>query len=52
MVPVARPLPSWQQRQEAFDNYLRLIYGPVLLVSVGPPPAPALTPDPPFTLGL
>nr|XP_023504978.1 WD repeat-containing protein 97 isoform X5 [Equus caballus] len=31
VVPVARPLPSWQQRQEAFDNYLRLIYGPVLL---------------------
>ncbi|XP_047641433.1 WD repeat-containing protein 97 isoform X16 [Phacochoerus africanus] len=29
--PAARPPPSWQQRQEAFDNYLRLIYGPDLL---------------------
>ncbi|KAB0396452.1 hypothetical protein E2I00_012096, partial [Balaenoptera physalus] len=35
--PAARPPPSWQQCQEAFDNYLRLIYGPGLLVSVGPP---------------
>lgn len=35
--PAARPAPSWQQCQEAFDNYLRLIYGPGLLVSVGPP---------------
>ncbi|TEA37906.1 hypothetical protein DBR06_SOUSAS1410154 [Sousa chinensis] len=35
--PAARPSPSWQQCQEAFDNYLRLIYGPGLLVSVGPP---------------
>ncbi|XP_065751239.1 WD repeat-containing protein 97 [Phocoena phocoena] len=29
--PAARPAPSWQQCQEAFDNYLRLIYGPGLL---------------------
>ena len=35
--PAARPPPSWQQCQEAFDKYLRLIYGPGLLVSVGPP---------------
>ncbi|XP_036686108.1 WD repeat-containing protein 97 [Balaenoptera musculus] len=35
--PAARPPPSWRQCQEAFDNYLRLIYGPGLLVSVGPP---------------
>eukprot|EP00070_Physeter_catodon_P049665 XP_028356559.1 WD repeat-containing protein 97 [Physeter catodon] len=35
--PAARPPPTWQQCQEAFDNYLRLIYGPGLLVSVGPP---------------
>ncbi|XP_060143645.1 LOW QUALITY PROTEIN: WD repeat-containing protein 97 [Globicephala melas] len=35
--PAARPSPSWQQCQEAFHNYLRLIYGPGLLVSVGPP---------------
>lgn len=44
--PAARPPPSWQQRQEAFENYLRLIYGPDLLVSEGLPPAP------PFALGL
>lgn len=31
MVPAARPPPSWQQRQEGFDNYLRLIYGSGLL---------------------
>nr|XP_039320349.1 WD repeat-containing protein 97 [Saimiri boliviensis boliviensis] len=31
VVPAARPPPSWQQRQEAFDNYLRLIYGSGLL---------------------
>ncbi|XP_014652794.1 PREDICTED: WD repeat-containing protein KIAA1875 [Ceratotherium simum simum] len=31
VVPAARPPPSWQQRQVAFDNYLRLIYGPGLL---------------------
>ncbi|XP_053064606.1 WD repeat-containing protein 97 isoform X2 [Acinonyx jubatus] len=31
VVPAAQPPPSWQQRQEAFDNYLRLIYGPGLL---------------------
>ncbi|XP_057593011.1 LOW QUALITY PROTEIN: WD repeat-containing protein 97 [Hippopotamus amphibius kiboko] len=30
--PAAQPPPSWQQRQEAFDNYLRLIYGPGLLL--------------------
>uniref|UniRef100_A0A8C0I3G3 WD repeat domain 97 n=1 Tax=Balaenoptera musculus TaxID=9771 RepID=A0A8C0I3G3_BALMU len=29
--PAARPPPSWRQCQEAFDNYLRLIYGPGLL---------------------
>uniref|UniRef100_A0A8C6BV28 WD repeat domain 97 n=1 Tax=Monodon monoceros TaxID=40151 RepID=A0A8C6BV28_MONMO len=29
--PAARRPPSWQQCQEAFDNYLRLIYGPDLL---------------------
>nr|XP_058899361.1 WD repeat-containing protein 97 [Kogia breviceps] len=29
--PAARPPPSWQQCQEAFDNYFRLIYGPGLL---------------------
>uniref|UniRef100_A0A8C9KX22 WD repeat domain 97 n=1 Tax=Phocoena sinus TaxID=42100 RepID=A0A8C9KX22_PHOSS len=29
--PAARPAPSWQQCQEAFDNYLCLIYGPGLL---------------------
>ncbi|XP_029779049.1 WD repeat-containing protein 97 [Suricata suricatta] len=31
VVPAAHPPPSWQQRQEAFDNYLRLIYGPGLM---------------------
>ncbi|KAM5137403.1 LOW QUALITY PROTEIN: WD repeat-containing protein 97 [Callospermophilus lateralis] len=31
VIPAARPPPSWKQRQEAFDNYLRLIYGPGLL---------------------
>uniref|UniRef100_A0A8C5V7D5 WD repeat domain 97 n=1 Tax=Microcebus murinus TaxID=30608 RepID=A0A8C5V7D5_MICMU len=31
VVPAARPTPSWQHRQEAFDNYLRLIYGSGLL---------------------
>nr|XP_054375233.1 WD repeat-containing protein 97 isoform X5 [Pongo abelii] len=31
VVPAARPPPSWQQRQEGFDNYLRLIYGSGLL---------------------
>uniref|UniRef100_A0A2K5I2E4 Uncharacterized protein n=1 Tax=Colobus angolensis palliatus TaxID=336983 RepID=A0A2K5I2E4_COLAP len=31
LVPAARPPPSWQQRQEGFDNYLRLIYGSGLL---------------------
>ncbi|XP_035132365.1 WD repeat-containing protein 97 isoform X2 [Callithrix jacchus] len=31
VVPAARPPPSWQQCQEAFDNYLRLIYGSGLL---------------------
>nr|XP_015001743.2 repressor of RNA polymerase III transcription MAF1 homolog isoform X8 [Macaca mulatta] len=35
VVPAARPPPSWQQRQEGFDNYLRLIYGSGLLVGVG-----------------
>ncbi|XP_032171465.1 WD repeat-containing protein 97 isoform X2 [Mustela erminea] len=30
-VPAAPHPPSWQQRQEAFDNYLRLIYGRGLL---------------------
>ncbi|XP_022410997.1 WD repeat-containing protein 97 [Delphinapterus leucas] len=29
--PAARRPPSWQQCQEAFDNYLHLIYGPGLL---------------------
>ncbi|KAL4671032.1 hypothetical protein H8959_003741 [Pygathrix nigripes] len=38
LVPAARPPPSWQQRQEGFDNYLRLIYGSGLLVGVGFPP--------------
>ncbi|XP_032704280.1 WD repeat-containing protein 97 [Lontra canadensis] len=31
VVPTAPPPPSWQQRQEAFDNYLHLIYGRGLL---------------------
>uniref|UniRef100_G3U3E2 Uncharacterized protein n=1 Tax=Loxodonta africana TaxID=9785 RepID=G3U3E2_LOXAF len=31
VVPAVRPPPSLQQRQEAFDNYLRLIYGPSLV---------------------
>ncbi|XP_033058924.1 WD repeat-containing protein 97 isoform X6 [Trachypithecus francoisi] len=31
LVPAARPPPSWQQRREGFDNYLRLIYGSGLL---------------------
>ncbi|XP_046930279.1 WD repeat-containing protein 97 [Lynx rufus] len=31
VVPAAQPPPSWQQRQEAFDNYLRFVYGPGLL---------------------
>ncbi|XP_066120990.1 WD repeat-containing protein 97 [Saccopteryx bilineata] len=30
VVPAAQPPPSWQQQQEAFDNYLHLIYGPAL----------------------
>lgn len=35
--PAARPQLTWQQRQQAFDNYLHLIYGPGMLVSVVPP---------------
>nr|XP_019829255.1 PREDICTED: WD repeat-containing protein 97 [Bos indicus] len=35
--PAARPQLTWQQRQQAFDNYLHLIYGPGMLVSIGPP---------------
>uniref|UniRef100_A0A8C2RHY0 WD repeat domain 97 n=1 Tax=Capra hircus TaxID=9925 RepID=A0A8C2RHY0_CAPHI len=35
--PAARPQLTWQQRQQAFDNYLHLIYGPGMLVSMGPP---------------
>ncbi|KAM9198549.1 WD repeat-containing protein 97 [Dugong dugon] len=31
VAPAARPPCSLQQRQEAFDNYLRLIYGPGLV---------------------
>nr|XP_054972048.1 WD repeat-containing protein 97 isoform X5 [Pan paniscus] len=31
VVPAAQPPPSWQQRQEGFDNYLRLIYRSGLL---------------------
>ncbi|KAF6101668.1 WD repeat domain 97 [Phyllostomus discolor] len=31
VVPAARPPPSGPQQQEAFTNYLRLIYGPALL---------------------
>ncbi|XP_032272009.1 WD repeat-containing protein 97 [Phoca vitulina] len=31
VVPAAPPPPSWHERQEAFDNYLHLIYGPGLL---------------------
>ncbi|XP_006879483.1 PREDICTED: WD repeat-containing protein KIAA1875 homolog [Elephantulus edwardii] len=31
VVPVVRAMPSLKQRQEAFDNYLRLIYGPGLV---------------------
>ncbi|XP_021544413.1 WD repeat-containing protein 97 [Neomonachus schauinslandi] len=31
VVPAAQPPPSWHERQEAFDNYLHLIYGPGLL---------------------
>ncbi|XP_063087317.1 WD repeat-containing protein 97 isoform X2 [Cavia porcellus] len=31
VVPLAPPLPSWKQHQEAFENYLYLIYGPSLL---------------------
>lgn len=52
VVPAAQPPPSWQQQQEAFDNYVRLIYGPGLLVGAKPPPALALTPGPPFAPGL
>ncbi|KAB0356904.1 hypothetical protein FD754_001060 [Muntiacus muntjak] len=29
--PAARPQLTWQQRQQAFDNYLHLIYGPGML---------------------
>ena len=47
VVPAAQPPPSWQQRQEAFDNYLHLIYGPGLLVGIEPPqPQPRLQPLP------
>ncbi|KAL0599487.1 WD repeat-containing protein 97 [Plecturocebus cupreus] len=51
VVPAARPPPSWQQRQEAFDNYLRLIHGSGLLVGVRPPlaqprPPPLLSTHP------
>ncbi|XP_029420100.1 WD repeat-containing protein 97 [Nannospalax galili] len=31
VVPKEWPPPSWKLRQEAFDNYLQLIYGPDLL---------------------
>ncbi|XP_054972048.2 WD repeat-containing protein 97 isoform X5 [Pan paniscus] len=31
VVPAAQPPPSWQQRQEGFDNYLHLIYRSGLL---------------------
>ncbi|XP_077022647.1 WD repeat-containing protein 97 isoform X2 [Tamandua tetradactyla] len=31
VIPAAQPPLSWQQHQEAFDNYLHLIYGPGLL---------------------
>ncbi|CAK7289726.1 WD repeat-containing protein 97 [Vulpes lagopus] len=31
VVPAAQPPLSWQQQQEAFDNYLRLVYGPGFL---------------------
>ncbi|XP_033616718.1 WD repeat-containing protein 97 [Fukomys damarensis] len=31
VVPEAQPPPSWKQHQEAFENYLYLIYGPGLL---------------------
>ncbi|XP_075406622.1 LOW QUALITY PROTEIN: WD repeat-containing protein 97 [Tenrec ecaudatus] len=41
VVPAAHPPPSWQLRQEAFDNYLRLIYGSSLVGSV--PATPALS---------
>lgn len=44
VIPAAQPPPSWKQRQEAFDNYLRLIYGPGLLVGVRP--FPSLCPGP------
>ena len=43
--PAARPPLTWQQRQQAFDNYLHLIYGPGMLVSM-------LVPGPPRALGL
>ncbi|XP_025121392.2 WD repeat-containing protein 97 isoform X5 [Bubalus bubalis] len=43
--PAARPQLTWQQRQQAFDNYLHLIYGPGMLVSMGPPGA-SLCPGP------
>ncbi|KAI4539972.1 hypothetical protein MG293_010367 [Ovis ammon polii] len=29
--PAARPQLTWQERQQAFDNYLHLIYGPGML---------------------
>lgn len=31
VVPVVQAPPSWKQHQEAFENYLYLIYGPGLL---------------------
>lgn len=46
VTPAARPQLSWKLREEAFDNYLHLIYGCDLLVGVGPVPGPTMTPPP------
>lgn len=47
MVPAARPPLSPKQREEAFDNYLHLIYGSELMkVGVQSVPGSAMT----FTL--
>lgn len=48
VTPAARPQLSWKLREEAFDNYLHLIYGCDLLVGVGPVPGPTMTSPPPI----
>ncbi|KAG8515425.1 WD repeat-containing protein 97, partial [Galemys pyrenaicus] len=45
LAPQARRPPSGEQSQEAFENYLSLIYGPSLLVGKG---TPSPSPAPPF----